>query len=184
MSGAVCEKCRRGRAAGRVPSRSKVVTTARSQRQRMSSGAQIRWRIMRVSNDGQIGNVRLCVALCGLMTSGSLLASTPSRACTTRTLRRINLGVGRKHQSCEYPPVADRLSEEPGQNGHEFGVHAGLGHKARAKRSGSKRAESLRPGDPIKLRYIPVQRQTLGFLKSMTPSDGRVINISAGKPND
>jgi hypothetical protein len=34
-----------------------AVTTARSRRQRMSTGAQVRWRIMRMTNDGQIGNV-------------------------------------------------------------------------------------------------------------------------------
>jgi hypothetical protein len=46
------EKCPRnvvgGRAAGRMPARPKVVTTARSQRQRMLTGAQVRWPIMRL----------------------------------------------------------------------------------------------------------------------------------------
>jgi hypothetical protein len=36
-----------------------LVTTARSRRHRMSTGAQVRWRIMRLTNDGQIGNVSL-----------------------------------------------------------------------------------------------------------------------------
>jgi hypothetical protein len=46
------EKCPKnvvgGRAAGLMPARPKVVTTARSQRQRMLTGAQVRWPIMRL----------------------------------------------------------------------------------------------------------------------------------------
>jgi hypothetical protein len=53
----VSEKCRRGRAAGQIPAGPKVVIKARSRRQRMSTGAQARWRIMRLTNDGQAGNV-------------------------------------------------------------------------------------------------------------------------------
>jgi hypothetical protein len=55
-AGEISEKCRRGRAAGRMPGRPKVVTTARSRQQRMSTGAQVHWRIMRLlTNDGEIG---------------------------------------------------------------------------------------------------------------------------------
>jgi hypothetical protein len=63
----------------------KVATTARSRRQRMSTGAQVRWRIMGLITDGQIGSVDLCAALCGLVTCGS--AGRHSwRARTTRIL--------------------------------------------------------------------------------------------------
>ena len=62
LTGGACHGVRLGEegtqgAAGRMPTRPKVVTTARSRRQRMSTGAQARWRIMRLTNDGQIGNV-------------------------------------------------------------------------------------------------------------------------------
>ena len=44
---------------------------------------------------------------------------------------------------------------------------------------------ALHHGDQIKVRYIPASNgNPLGFLKSVTMPDGRVINISAGNPND
>jgi hypothetical protein len=52
---------------------------ARSRRQRMSTGAQVRWRIMRLINDGQIGNVsgrlnQSSTLMRGLGTGGDALA--------------------------------------------------------------------------------------------------------------
>lgn len=44
---------------------------------------------------------------------------------------------------------------------------------------------ALHHGDQIKVRYIPASNGSpLGFLKSVTFPDGRVVNISAGNPND
>ena len=44
---------------------------------------------------------------------------------------------------------------------------------------------ALHAGDNIKVRYIPARNGSpLGFLKTVTMPDGRVIQISAGNPND
>jgi hypothetical protein len=44
---------------------------------------------------------------------------------------------------------------------------------------------ALHAGDNVKVRYIPARNGSpLGFLKTVTMPDGRVIQISAGNPND
>jgi hypothetical protein len=44
---------------------------------------------------------------------------------------------------------------------------------------------ALHPGDNIKIKFIPAKNGSpLGFLKSVTMPDGRVIQISAGNDND
>jgi hypothetical protein len=44
---------------------------------------------------------------------------------------------------------------------------------------------ALHNGDNIKVKFLPAKDGSpLGFLKSVTMPDGRVISISAGNPND
>ena len=44
---------------------------------------------------------------------------------------------------------------------------------------------ALHPGDSISVKFIPARNGSpLGFLKSVTMPDGRVIQISAGNAND
>jgi hypothetical protein len=44
---------------------------------------------------------------------------------------------------------------------------------------------ALRSGDVLKAKYIPAKDGSpLGFLRSITTADGRVLSISAGNPND
>jgi hypothetical protein len=44
---------------------------------------------------------------------------------------------------------------------------------------------ALRTGDEIKVKFLPAREGSpLGFLKNVIMSDGRVIRISAGNPND
>jgi hypothetical protein len=44
---------------------------------------------------------------------------------------------------------------------------------------------ALHTGDNIKVKFLPAKDGSpLGFLKSVTMPDGRVIQISAGNPND
>ena len=54
-----------------------------------------------------------------------------------------------------------------------------------AERGIGKSSNVLKPGDTITAKFIPARNgNPLGFLKSVTLSDGRVIMISAGNPND
>jgi hypothetical protein len=51
--------------------------------------------------------------------------------------------------------------------------------------AGPSGANALHQGDKITVKFIPARNGSpLGFLKSVTMPDGRVINISAGNPND
>ena len=44
---------------------------------------------------------------------------------------------------------------------------------------------ALHAGDAITAKFIPARNGSpLGFLKSITTADGKVISISAGNPND
>jgi hypothetical protein len=55
-----------------------------------------------------------------------------------------------------------------------------------AQRGVGKTGENaLHTGDNIKVKFLPATNGSpLGFLKSVTMPDGRVIQISAGNPND
>ena len=54
-----------------------------------------------------------------------------------------------------------------------------------AERGIGKSSNVLKPGDTITAKFIPARNgNPLGFLKSITTADGRVINISNGNPND
>ena len=54
-----------------------------------------------------------------------------------------------------------------------------------AERGIGKNSNVLKAGDAITAKYIPARNGSpLGFLKSITTADGRVIVISAGSPND
>ena len=54
-----------------------------------------------------------------------------------------------------------------------------------AERGIGKSSGVLKAGDTIKAKFIPARDGSpLGFLKSVTLADGKVIMISAGNPND
>jgi len=54
-----------------------------------------------------------------------------------------------------------------------------------AERGIGKSSNVLNPGDTITAKFIPARNgNPLGFLKSVTLADGKVIMISAGNPND
>jgi hypothetical protein len=54
-----------------------------------------------------------------------------------------------------------------------------------AERGIGRSSNMLKPGDTITREVHPgEERQSVGFLKTVTSADGRVINISNGNPND
>ena len=54
-----------------------------------------------------------------------------------------------------------------------------------AQRGITKTQTGLKPGDPITVKYLPARNGApLGFLKSVTLADGRVLQISAGNADD
>jgi hypothetical protein len=54
-----------------------------------------------------------------------------------------------------------------------------------AERGIGKNSNVLKAGDTITAKFIPARNgNPMGFLKSVTTADGKVIMISAGNPND
>jgi hypothetical protein len=54
-----------------------------------------------------------------------------------------------------------------------------------AQRGIGKNSSVLKAGDAITAKFIPTRNGSpIGFLKSITTADGKVISISAGNPND
>ena len=54
-----------------------------------------------------------------------------------------------------------------------------------AERGIGRNTNGLKPGDAITVKYLPARNGSpLGFLKSITLPDGRVIQISLGNAND
>ena len=54
-----------------------------------------------------------------------------------------------------------------------------------AQRGITKTQTGLKPGDAISVKFLPSRNGApLGFLKSVTLADGRVLQISAGNAND
>jgi hypothetical protein len=53
-----------------------------------------------------------------------------------------------------------------------------------AERGITKANSGLKVGDTITVKYIPARKGALGFLKSVTLADGRVLEISQGNAND
>ena len=54
-----------------------------------------------------------------------------------------------------------------------------------AGRGIGKNSTLLKAGDTITAKFVPTRNGSpLGFLKSITKTDGTVIEISAGNPND
>ena len=54
-----------------------------------------------------------------------------------------------------------------------------------AERGIGKNSNVLKAGDTITAKFIPARNgNPMGFLKSITTADGKVIMISAGNPND
>ena len=72
-----------------------------------------------------------------------------------------------------------------GRHDQRLGVHARLGHRARREGHRPHRSERAprRRHDQREV-HPRAQRRPLGFLKSVTMPDGRVVQISAGNAND
>ena len=89
----------------------------------------------------------------------------------------------------ESPRVAASRSQAPGRLDHRVSDDARLRDEPRAARDREDGPECDpcrgNAGDNITVKFIPAKNGSpLGFVKSVTLPDGRVIQISAGNPND
>ena len=129
----------------------------------------------------------VCVALFGLMASGSLLAH--------HSLAGVYDMVGNKERELSgslesikfvnpHGSLTIAVKNEDGSTTSwvmTLGSATGLAQRGIGKTG----PNALHAGDNIKVRFLPARNGSpLGFLKSVTMPDGRVIQISGGDPND
>ena len=129
----------------------------------------------------------VCVALFGLMASGSLLAH--------HSLAGVYDMVGNKERELSgslesikfvnpHGSLTIAVKNEDGSTTSwvmTLGSATGLAQRGIGKTG----PNALHAGDNIKVKFLPARNGSpLGFLKSVTMPDGRVIQISGGDPND
>ena len=132
-----------------------------------------------------IKRVLVCLALCGLLASGSLLA------------HHSLAGVYDMKQETELSGSVEAVMFVNPHGSLKIGVKNADGTSttwvltmgsatALAQRGiGKTGANALHNGDLIKVKFLPAKDGApIGFLKSVTMPDGRVIVVSAGGPND
>jgi uncharacterized protein DUF6152 len=123
--------------------------------------------------------------ICGLVTAGALLQAHHSLAGVydmkaekevTGTLTKIQFVNPHGSLSMEVKNADGTVKEWVFTTGSATTL---------ADRGIGKSSNVLKPGDTITAKFIPARNgNPLGFLKSVTLSDGKVIAISNGNPND
>ena|SRR5881628_2471663 len=127
----------------------------------------------------------VCVVLCGFMTAGSLLAHH-SLAGVYDMKKDMELAGSLESVKFVNPHGSLTIAVK-NQDGTTTSWVMTLGSAtALAGRGiGKTGPNALHNGDSIKVKFLPAKDGSpLGFLKSVTMPDGRVISISAGNPND
>ena len=127
-----------------------------------------------------------CVALCGwLMASGSLLAHH-SLAGVYDMKKDMELsGSVEKVQFVNPHGSLTIAVKNPDGSTTPWVMTLGSATALAQRGIGKTGPNALHTGDTITVKFLPAKNGSpLGFLKSVTMPDGRVITISAGNPND
>jgi hypothetical protein len=127
----------------------------------------------------------VCVALCGLMASGSLMAHH-SLAGVYDMKKEMELSGSVETIKFVNPHGSLTLAVKNADGTSTSWVMTLGSATSLAQRGvGKTGPNALHLGDNIKVKFIPAGNGSpLGFLKTVTMPDGRVISISAGNPND
>ena len=127
----------------------------------------------------------VCVVLCGFMTAGSLLAHH-SLAGVYDMKKEMELSGSVESVKFVNPHGSlTVLVKNPDGTSTPWVLTLGSATGLAQRGIGKTGPNALHAGDSIKVKFIPaINGSPLGFLKSVTMPDGRVINISAGNPND
>jgi hypothetical protein len=127
----------------------------------------------------------VCVALCGLMATGSLLAHHSLAGVYDMKKDMELAGSVEKLQFVNpHGSLTVAVKNADGSTTSwvlTLGSATGLAQRGIGKTG----PNALHTGDNIKVKFLPAKNGSpLGFLKAVTMPDGRVITISAGNPND
>jgi Family of unknown function (DUF6152) len=132
-----------------------------------------------------IGRTLGCVVLCGwLMASGSLQAHHSLAGVYEMKKEAEVSGTLTKIQFVNPHGSMTIAVKNPDGSTTDWVFTTGSATTLAEKGLG-KNSNVLKAGDTISAKFIPARNGSpLGFLKSITTADGRVIVISLGNPND
>ena len=131
-----------------------------------------------------IGRTLGCVVLCGLTASGSLQAHH-SLAGVYDMRKEAEVSGSLVSIKFTNPHGSLTLAVKNADGTTTEWVMTTGSATTLAERGIGKSTNALKPGDAITVKYIPARNGSpLGFLKTVTLPDGRVIQISLGNPND
>jgi Family of unknown function (DUF6152) len=127
----------------------------------------------------------VCVALCGVMASGSLLAHH-SLAGVYDMKKEMEMAGAVESVKFVNPHGSLTIGvKNPDGSSTSWVMTLGSATSLAQRGVGQTGPNALHAGDNIKVKFIPARNGSpLGFLKSVTLPDGRVITISAGNAND
>ena len=127
----------------------------------------------------------VCVMLCGFMTAGSLLAHH-SLAGVYDMKKEMELSGAVDSVKFVNPHGSLTVAvTSPDGSTTNWVLTLGSATALAQRGIGKTGPNALHNGDKIKVKFGPAKDGSpLGFLKSVTMPDGRVIMISAGNPND
>ena len=130
-----------------------------------------------------IGRSSACLVLCGLMASSSLQAHHSlagvydMRKEGEMTGTFVGIKLTNPHGSLTL------AVKNPDGTTTDWVMTTGSATTL-AERGITKANSGLKVGDTITVKFIPARKGSLGFLKSVTLADGRVLEISQGNTND
>ena len=127
----------------------------------------------------------VCVVLCGFMTAGSLLAHH-SLAGVYDMKKEMELSGSLESLKFVNPHGSLTVAVKNADGTTKSWVLTLGSATALAQRGiGKTGPNALHAGDNITVKFLPAKDGSpLGFLKTVVMPDGRVIQISAGNPND
>src|SRR5262245_9692755 len=125
------------------------------------------------------------LALCGLMASGSLLAHHSLAGVYDMKGEMEKSG---SVESVKFVNPHGSLTitvKNPDGSTTDWVMTLGSATSLAQRGIGKTGPNALHAGDQITVKFLPARNGSpLGFLKSVTMPDGRVIQVSAGNPND
>jgi hypothetical protein len=127
----------------------------------------------------------VCVVLCGLMTVGSLLAHH-SLAGVYDMKKDMELSGAVDSVKFVNPHGSLTVAvKNPDGSTTNWVLTLGSATALAQRGIGKTGPNALHTGDKITVKFLPAKDGSpLGFLKTVVMPDGRVIQISAGNPND
>jgi len=126
----------------------------------------------------------VCVVLCGFMTAGSLLAHH-SLAGVYDMKKDMELSGAVDSVKFVNPHGSLTVAVKNPDGSTTDWVTLGSATALAQRGIGKTGPNALHTGDKITVKFLPAKDGSpLGFLKTVVMPDGRVIQISAGNPND